>query len=92
MLSTLATFTKKTELVDIHMANITASGVTVNIYIDTDGNIADANSAILYGFYVPANDYHHWTGRILVSNGGTIQAQASASNALSMIVTGAELE
>lgn len=91
-LSTLVTFSKKTELVDFHLSNITASGVTVNLYVDVDGNIADANSAVLYGFYIPANDYHHWTGRILVSSGGTLQAVASASNAISLIVTGAELE
>jgi len=76
---------------DIQVCNTTATAATITIWIDPNGTNATDAEAILKSWNVPANDFVHWSGFIVMSEASTIKATAGTTNALAVQVNGAEI-
>lgn len=84
--STTAQFTS------IRVCNTTASATTVRVFVTPSGGTSDQTTAIVYGFTIPANDYHEFIEKpIILGTGGTLVFQNGTANAGTITASGLEL-
>jgi hypothetical protein len=76
---------------DIQVCNVTAAAVTITIWVDPDGTGATDAEAILESYSIPAQDFLHWSGYLVLQAAATIKAQAGTGSAITITVSGAEL-
>lgn len=63
----------------IDLANTTAGGLTVTVYLVESGGTAGASNTLIPTMAIPANGVIQWTGAQVLNAGDSIQANASAS-------------
>lgn len=73
----------------IEIANTTAAALTVNLYLVESGGSPGTSNAIMYGYSIPANGIHQWTGTEVLNVGDSIQATASGAG-LTLNASGGE--
>ena len=76
---------------DIQVCNTSATSATITIWIDPNGTSATDAEAILSNWNVPANDFVHWSGFIVMSAASTIKATAGTTNVLAVSINGATI-
>ena len=76
---------------DIHICNTSAAAATITIWIDPNGTSATDAEAVFKTFNVPANDFVHWSGFIVMAAAATIKATAGTTNVLAVTINGAIL-
>ena len=72
----------------IHIANVTAGAVTVQLCAVPAGGAVGVGSALLWAFSIPANDFVELGEGLVLLSGWTIQGLASAPNAITVTVCG----
>lgn len=74
----------------VHVANVTAGAVTVQLCYVPPGGAAAVGNAALWNYSIPANDFIEFgEGDILFPN-WTIQGLASAGNSINVRIAGEE--
>ena len=76
---------------DIHIANTSATAATITIWIDPNGTSATDAEAIIKSWSVPANDFLHWSGFMVMAAAATIKATAGTTNVIAVSINGALL-
>jgi len=76
---------------DIHICNVTATAADITVWVDVDGTAATDSEAIIKEWSVPANEFLHWDGYIIMSAASTIKATAGTGSAITVTVSGAEI-
>lgn len=74
----------------IHIANTTAGAITVQLcFVPPAGTAAQGNAA-LWDYSIPANDFIQLSEGQILGSEYTIQALASAGNAINLAISGRE--
>jgi len=74
----------------VHLANVTAGAITVQLHYVPDGDVAAVANAVLYNFSVAANDFEELNIGHLLLAGTAIVATCSADNAVNIFLSGLE--
>jgi len=69
----------------IDICNTSGSAQTVYVSFVPSGGTAGTGNALLYGFFIAANDIFQWAGEQVLSPGDTIQCYASATSCTIMV-------
>lgn len=81
---------KRAAVLDLNIANTTATAATISVWADPDGTgVADGN-ALMKTYSIPANDFYRWTGRVILEAGATLKAQAGSATAITITASGWE--
>ncbi|MCL8207180.1 MAG: hypothetical protein K6V97_03780 [Actinomycetia bacterium] len=78
---------------EIVLCNTTSSAATITLYVVPSGGTAGAATAIISGFSVAAKDTVVLTGlRTAIPPSGTIQGVQGTANAITVTISGAEVQ
>jgi|SRR3972149_963160 len=75
---------------ELIITNTTSSAATITVYADPDGTVADATTAILSGWSVPANDFLRFRCWLPMTAASTLKAVGGTNNAITITVSGVE--
>jgi len=74
----------------VHLANVTAGAITVQLHYVPSGGTAAVGNAVLYDFSVAANDFEELNVGQLLPEGTAIVAACSVDNAVNILLSGLE--
>lgn len=74
----------------IHIVNLTAGAVTVELCACGNGIAPSITNAILWNFSVPANDFLELGDGMILLDRGSIQGLASAAASINVMICGIE--
>jgi len=81
-----------TQLTSLRACNTTATAATVRIFVYASGGSASEATAIVYGFTIPANDYHEFIEKpIIIEAAGVVAVQNGTANAITFTASGLNL-
>jgi hypothetical protein len=73
----------------IHMCNNSSSACKISMWIRPDGVATGDENVIFSDFDIPANDFLHWNGYIIMdTENDIIRAEAETNDAITVCISG----